>query len=116
MDEEYDEDKIGGLYDEEILPPTVKNDKKLLEEACNDFIEDTKQRFQGLAKEFGTEKDRILIPNTKCSELVHEEDLKDGDEPEEVKRKVREKRILNAENFEEEAQEKIDDYDEDSSE
>ena len=39
----------------------------------------------GLAKEFGDEDALKLIPDTKPSDLVYEEELREGDEPEEVK-------------------------------
>jgi len=39
----------------------------------------------GLAKEFGDEDALKLIPDTKPSDLVYEEELGEGDEPEEVK-------------------------------
>mmetsp|Transcript_45146 Transcript_45146/g.59866 ORF Transcript_45146/g.59866 Transcript_45146/m.59866 type:complete len:100 (+) Transcript_45146:1053-1352(+) len=91
MDEEYDEDKIGELYDEEILPVKQRDEKKIIDEAVNEFIGNTKQRFLDLAKEFGTEEQqaRNLIPNTIAADLVHEEELKNGEEPEEVRQKLR---------------------------
>ena len=84
MDEEYDEDKIGELYEDEIQAEN-KIDKKVLDEACNEFIEDKKRWFIDLAKQFGDEKANSLMPDIKSSEIIHEEDLKDGEEPEEVK-------------------------------
>lgn len=41
MDEEYDEDKIGELYEEDVEAED-KIDKKVLDDACDEFIEDTK--------------------------------------------------------------------------
>jgi len=109
MDEEYDEDKIGGLNEEDVVVKSQANAKKLLEEACDEFIDNTKQRFLDLAKEFGSEKAQKLIPDTKSSELIYAEDLANGDEPEEVKQKLREKKLANAGAFEEEALEHADD-------
>lgn len=109
MDEEYDEDKIGELMEEDVEAED-KIDKRVLEEACDEFIEGTKRRFLDLAKEFGNEQTLKLIPDVKASELIHEEDLRDGDEPEEVKAKLRDKKIQNADEFEEDAVKKIDDY------
>lgn len=44
MDEEYDEDKIGDLYGEEIEVETKPDldENKLIEEAVNEFIDNTK--------------------------------------------------------------------------
>ena len=84
MDEEYDEDKLGGLYEEDIVP-TETIEKKVLDEAVDEFIVGTKQRFLDLAKEFGPEKARMLIPDQKRSDLIYESDLKDGEDAEEVK-------------------------------
>lgn len=55
MDEEYDEDKIGELYEEDVEAED-KIDKKVLDDACDEFIEDTKQRFLDLTKGFGTDE------------------------------------------------------------
>ena len=56
LDKEYDEDKIGRL-DEEIIQVEDKvENKKMLDDACNEFIEDKKRWFMDLAKEFGDEK------------------------------------------------------------
>lgn len=106
MDEEYDEDKIGELMEEEVEAED-QIDRKVIEEACDEFIEDTKARFFGLAKEFGNEKATMLIPDTKVSDLIYEEDLKNGEDPEEVKAKLREKKLVNAGGFEEEAEEHL---------
>jgi len=103
MDEEYDEDKIGDLYGEE-MDAKDQIDKKVLDDACDEFITDKKRWFMDLAKEFGDEKATQLFPDIKSSEVIHEEDLKDGEEPEEVKQKVREKRLANAAVFVEEAE------------
>ena len=85
MDEEYDDYKIGEL-DEEDVQAEDRIEKKVLEDAVDEFIEGTKKRFTSLAKEFGNEETlKQLIPDTKVSEMIYEEDLKDGDEPEEVK-------------------------------
>ena len=43
-----------------------------------------------LAKEFGDEKANKLIPDIKSSDLIHEEDLKNGEMPEEIKQKITE--------------------------
>lgn len=103
MDEEYDEDKIGELMEEEVEAHD-QIDKKVLDDACDEFIEDTKARFYGLAKEFGNENATMLIPNTKASDLIHEEDLKNCEDAEEFKAKLREKKVQNAGEFEEEAE------------
>ena len=58
----------------------------MLDEAVDEFIMGTKQRFLGLAKEYGPDEARNLIPDQKKSDLVHEEDLKDGADAEEVKK------------------------------
>lgn len=108
IEEEYDDDKIGELDDMEVQAEN-KIDKKALDDACNEFIEDKKRWFIDLAKQYGDEKANTLIPDTKPSDVVHEEDLKDGEEPEEVKQKLRERKLANADVFEEEAQETIDD-------
>jgi len=63
----------------------------------------------GLAKEFGNERSQKLIPDTKASDLIHEEDLKDGVDAEEVRAKLLSKKLQNADDFEAEALEKIDD-------
>jgi len=84
MDEEYDEDKIGEL-DEEDVQAQTKISKKVLDEACDEFIEDKKRWFMDLAKEFGDERAVTLFPPVKSSEVIHEEDLKNGEEPEEIK-------------------------------
>lgn len=55
MDEEYDEDKIGELYEEDVQA-VDKINKKVLDEACDEFIEDKKRWFMDLAKEFGDER------------------------------------------------------------
>lgn len=110
MDEEYDEDKIGDLYGEEIAPKQSKRDQSdLINEAVDEFIDNTKQRFLDLAKDFGTEEQqqRNLIPNTRPRDLVYEEDLKDGEMPEEVKQKLKETQLAFAEQFEEEAIDKM---------
>ena len=109
MDEEYDEDKIGELYEDEIQAEN-KIDKKVLDEACNEFIEDKKRWFMDLAKQYGDEKANSLMPDIKPSELIHEEDLKDGEEPEEVKKKIRERKLANCIEFEQAAEETV--YDE----
>lgn len=98
MDEEYDEDKIGEL-DEEDVQAQTKISKKVLDEACDEFIEDKKRWFMDLAKEFGDERAVTLFPPVKSSEVIHEEDLKNGEEPEEIKQKLREKKFANAEGF-----------------
>ncbi len=41
MDEEYDEDKIGELYEEDV-DAKDQVDKKVLTDACDEFIEGTK--------------------------------------------------------------------------
>lgn len=99
MDEEYNEDQIGELMEEEI-DARDKINKRVLDEACDEFIEGTKRRFLDLAKEFGDERANKLFPDVKPSDLVHEEDLVDGQEPEEVKQKIREKKLANADDFE----------------
>ena len=106
MDEEYDEDKIGELYEDEIQAEN-KIDKKVLDEACNEFIEDKKRWFIDLAKQYGDEKANSLMPDIKSSEIIHEEDLKDGEEPEEVKQKIRERKLENCAVFEQEAEETV---------
>ena len=100
LDKEYDEDRIGGLDDEDIQVEDKVENKKMLDDACNEFIEDKKRWFMDLAKEFGDEKAQKLFPDIKSSEIIHEEDLKDGEEPEEVKQKLREKKLANAGVFE----------------
>ena len=62
-----------------------------------------------MAKDFGTEEQqqKNLIPNTRPRDLVYEEDLKDGEMPEEVKQKLKETQLAFAEQFEEEAIEKM---------
>ena len=45
-----------------------------------------------------------MFPDIKSSEVIHEEDLKDGELPEEVKQKLRERKLANAEVFEDEAE------------
>jgi len=102
MDEEYDEDKIGELYEEDVNAKD-QVDKKVLEEACDEFIEGTKQRFLGLVKEFGTEEQQNLIPDIKPSERIYEEDLETAEDTEEVKRKLREKKLEIADVFEDES-------------
>ena len=108
MDEEYDDYKIGEL-DEEDVGAKDKIEKKVLDDAVDEFIMDTKKRFTNLAKEFGNEEANNLIPATKTSDLIYAEDLKDGDEPAEVKQKLREKKLQNAQVFEEEALENMED-------
>ena len=108
MDEEYDDYKIGEL-DEEDVGAKDKIEKKVLDDAVDEFIMDTKKRFTNLAKEFGNEEANNLIPDTKTSDLIYAEDLKDGDEPAEVKQKLREKKLQNAQVFEEEALENMED-------
>ena len=97
MDEEYDEDKMGDLYGEEIVVKSKKDQKLIIEEAVDEFIDDTKARFLDLAKEFGTEQQqqKNLIPNTKPSDLVHADELKEGEEPEEVKQRLRQRQLEN---------------------
>ena len=102
LDEEYDEDKIGELMEEEVEAKD-KVDKKVIEAACDEFIEGQKRRFYALAKEFGNEKATDLIADSKASDLVYETDLQNGEEPEEVKAKLREKKLINAGDFDEEA-------------
>ncbi len=41
MDQEYEEDKIGELYEEDVMA-TNQIDKKVLDEACDEFIDNTK--------------------------------------------------------------------------
>lgn len=108
MDEEYDEDKIGELMEEEVEAQD-KIERRVLDEAVDEFIDGTKRRFLDLAKEFGGEKQRNLMPAEKASEQIHAEDLEDGDEPEEVKQKIRQRKIELADAFEEEALEHLDD-------
>ena len=55
MDEEYDDDKIGELYEEDVMAKD-KITQKVLDEACDEFIDDTKKRFLDLAKDFGGER------------------------------------------------------------
>lgn len=81
MDEEYDEDKLGGLYDEDIVPKDTV-EKKVLDEAVDEFIVGTKQRFLDLAKEFGGEDARNVLPDQQRSDLIYETDLKDGEDAE----------------------------------
>ena len=85
LDKEYDDDKLGGLDDEDIQVEDKVENKKMLDDACNEFIEDKKRWFMDLAKEFGDEKAQKLFPDIKSSEIIHEEDLKNGEDPEEVK-------------------------------
>ena len=47
------------------------------------------------------------MPDIKPSELIHEEDLKDGEEPEEVKKKIRERKLANCTEFELAAEETV---------
>ena len=108
MDEEYDDYKIGELDEDEIQAEN-KIDKKVLDQACNEFIEDKKRWFMDLAKEFGDEKANKLIPDIKSSDLIHEEDLKNGEMPEEIKQKIRERLLANADVFEQEAEETVND-------
>ena len=61
----------------------------------------------GLAKEFGDEDALKLIPDTKPSDLVYEEELGEGDEPEEVKQKMRDRKMELAAQFEQEADQKF---------
>ena len=95
MDEEYDEDKIGDLYGEEIEVETKPDldENKLIGEAVNEFIDNTKQRFLGLAQTYGDENATKLFPDTMASNLIYEGDLKDGEEPEEIKEKLRQKKL-----------------------
>ena len=108
LDKEYDEDKIGGLDDELIEVEDKVENKKMLDDACNEFIEDKKRWFMGLAKEFGDERAQQLFPDIKSSDIIHEEDLKDGELPEEVKQKLREKKLANVGVFEQEAEATVD--------
>ena len=55
MDEEYDDDKIGELYEEDVMAKD-KITQKVLEGACDEFIDETKKRFLDLAKDFGGER------------------------------------------------------------
>ena len=55
MDEEYDDDKIGELDEFDVMAKD-KIDQKVLEGACDEFIDETKKRFLDLAKDFGGEK------------------------------------------------------------
>ena len=108
MDEEYDDYKIGELAEEEVEAQD-KIDQKVIDEAVDEFIEDTKTRFLDLTKKHGTDEQRNLLPQyVKASEKIHEEDLKDGDMPEEVKQKLTDKKLQNADVFEDDAIAKID--------
>ena len=55
MDEEYDDDKIGELDEMDVMAKD-KITQKVLEGACDEFIDETKKRFLDLAKDFGGEK------------------------------------------------------------
>jgi hypothetical protein len=99
MDEEYNEDKIGGLDDEEIeVEEKIK--AKDLDDAMDEFIEEKQARFTKLHTEFGqgTEEDKAKreIPHSNVL-LFTEEDYAE----------VRAKRIQMSAQMDEEAAEKI---------
>ena len=82
MDEEYNEDQIGELHDQDIGAQDQVG-QKLLEHAVDDFIEDKQGRFRALHKEF-TDKDDPQIQARSMQFVKHADYYKPGEDPEEA--------------------------------
>ena len=79
--EEYDDDKIGGLDEEEIEPENLVK-QKVIEDAVDEFIEEKKQRFPDHYKEFGTglENEEGKILRAKNAQVPREDELEEDPE------------------------------------
>jgi len=98
MDEEYNEDKIGELHDVDIGAKD-QVEKKLFSLAVDEFIEDKKGRFRELHKEYGATGDVQLLAKYEKN-VIHEDQYLNGEDPEEVKKQLNEKRLALVDVFE----------------
>ena len=99
MEEEYDDDKIGGGDDDPDVKDQVTQTQVL--HAVDAFIEDKKAWFKDLHKEFGDEKERhVMFKVPQNLGVPREEEIANGEDLEQIDKETHEKMRTFAETFE----------------